>query len=492
MAVEPYAGASAVREVGRFEQNRYTMALYTTADKTEAYFALLSSDKNLTPHDIEWRRGFEYFRIQLGLVMPEGDISGVGSIMEQIIQERQLAAKFFFSRGIPARQGSPGRLEWLTDKHPSGTPQEDEQGRVNFYEIQNIINVAADQPLARIHRPGEGTPGVDVFGKVIEPPAPDVEKYRLGKGVRQDDENRLLIAGQDGSLSYSAGIISIEEVYYVNGDVDFSVGNVTFRGTVSVQGQVLDGFTVQAHRDLYINNIVNAATLEAGGNIIIKGGVTGKDKGRIRCDGKLQAKYLNSVQVEAKSDVEIAGEIVNTKLQTLGSLLIPKGKIFNSQIDANNDIICDSLGSPLGVRTTVNAGTDYVRRERLKVVDAELEKLTAVFDKIRVKIEPVLADPSKFSLLPDVKKEVIRKLAQEMKTIHQELQALKDERLTIFQSLSTNITRKVIVYRRVYAGVEIQIADCHKNVEREIVGPLEFFVDENTRLIAMRAVRLKK
>ena len=76
-------------------------------------------------------------------------------------------------------------------------------------------------------------------------------------------------------------IIEVVNTYVVNGDVDYSTGNIQFNGNVVINGTVPDGFEVKAEGDIVVMKIAESARLEAGRDIIIKGGVQGKGKGLV-------------------------------------------------------------------------------------------------------------------------------------------------------------------------------------------------------------------
>jgi len=64
--------------------------------------------------------------------------------------------------------------------------------------------------------------------------------------------------------------------------VDFVTGNIFFNGNVVVCGTVLDGFEIKADGDIIVSKIVESATLTAGRDVIVKGGVLGRGKGLSR------------------------------------------------------------------------------------------------------------------------------------------------------------------------------------------------------------------
>ena len=62
----------------------------------------------------------------------------------------------------------------------------------------------------------------------------------------------------------------------IKGNVDYDYGNIDFNGSVHITGSVLPGFTVKAKGDIVVDKNVEDAYLEAGGDINVKMGISGK------------------------------------------------------------------------------------------------------------------------------------------------------------------------------------------------------------------------
>ena len=65
--------------------------------------------------------------------------------------------------------------------------------------------------------------------------------------------------------------------------VNIKSGNVTFLGTVIVNGNVEDGYNVKASGNIEVNGAVGASRLESDGDIIVSQGIVGRDECDIWC-----------------------------------------------------------------------------------------------------------------------------------------------------------------------------------------------------------------
>jgi uncharacterized protein (DUF342 family) len=94
-----------------------------------------------------------------------------------------------------------------------------------------------------------------------------------GACIDPDDPNRLLAAIAGQPVAVPGGMI-VEPVYTVSA-VNMASGNVSFDGSVVVRGDVAAGMTVKVTGDIQIGGTADPCRLEAGGNIVIKGGALG-------------------------------------------------------------------------------------------------------------------------------------------------------------------------------------------------------------------------
>ena len=67
----------------------------------------------------------------------------------------------------------------------------------------------------------------------------------------------------------------------IPGDVDFSVGNISFGGDVNIHKSVLDLFRVTSQTNITIGGTIEAAEVHAGQNLIVRGGIVGKDNAHV-------------------------------------------------------------------------------------------------------------------------------------------------------------------------------------------------------------------
>ncbi|HPO50527.1 MAG TPA: FapA family protein, partial [Spirochaetota bacterium] len=174
-----------------------------------------------------------------------------------------------------------------------------------------------------------------------------------------------------------AGKVTVEEVYTVAGDVNLKTGNITFLGTVIVQGNVEDGFSVKASGNIEIHGSVGKCVLEADGDIIISQGFMGKHEGTIRAGKNVYAKFIeNAKKVDSSEGVYVQDGIMNSSIDATKEITCvgKRATIVGGRLRAGELIKSKTLGSTANVFTILEVGIDPKKRQRLDELNEERDK----------------------------------------------------------------------------------------------------------------------
>ncbi len=259
------------------------------------------------------------------------------------------AQSILVAQGAPA--GTWPEIDWLI---PMGVTSLRDYSRetIDLHEVSQFINVRQGQALCLL--PAPPAPGRDVFGEPIPPPACPLQ---LGDRVAVDPGNAAkVLATESGCARFIDGRLSVEQVFELPGDLTFKVGNIDFHGAVIIHGNVADGFRVRCTKDLVIDGGVGMSTLEAGGSLVIKGGVNGGGKGKLVCGSHLQVHYLHKVNVECGGDVSVDVESHDSHIRAGGTCTVTRGGIIGGSVLAGKGITAGFIGANMAVPTLVHAG----------------------------------------------------------------------------------------------------------------------------------------
>lgn len=229
------------------------------------------------------------------------------------------------AKGVDPLRGEAGRVEYTFDTSPP-KPQEMEDGKVNLRDIGLIHVVQEGQVLARLIPPKSGIEGTTVTGHEIPAQAGAEAVIKAGKNTCFADGNpHELLAQVTGSVSLVNGAINVERTFIVTGDVDFSTGNIDFPGDVLIYKDVKCGFRVKAGGKIEVRGVVEDALLEAGGDVLVKGGFEGTGRGLIRSNGNVQVKFIENQTIEAAGSVFIAISSLNARITSGDTIWLNKG-----------------------------------------------------------------------------------------------------------------------------------------------------------------------
>ncbi len=384
--------------------------------------------------------------------------------VQAIFTQNRFGTEQLVAWGKPPKLGEPGRLEYVlgVDKPAVAASVEAEKlQRVDYRAHGQTVSVKKGTLLVRRVPPVPGVPGNNVLGQPVNPPAVRDVKLPKGKNTEMDAEGIHLYAGIDGQVSQAGGLVHMAPVMEVRGDVDFSVGNVDFHGSINVGGNVLVDFDVKAQDNILIAGVVEGARVVAGGDIKIARGVQGAGKAKLSAGGSLAANFLNSADVTAH-EVVINGPILHSqvhaedKITTTGS----NGTIAGGKATARFLIDCNALGTEMGVRTDVEVGIAPELREKLNHLHQEMRKVETQL----ARITPVIAQltAAQEELGDAFPEEHAKSLAGAVHTEgvwRQQLARLEEQRHAIQEEDEKHRRAEILVRGEVFPGVHIKIYD---------------------------------
>jgi len=373
--------------------------------------------------------------------------------------------KLLIAQGDEAVMGTPARFESLLD---SGEDEEeiDDDAIINYADISHMLLTNVGDPVMRRIPTDHGTIGMNIKGEEVNPPpVAEVEfnKDCSGTELHPDDPN-LLIAAIAGQPTLISNGVKINPVVIVD-DIDLSTGNMEFSGTVKVKGDVKTGMRLCVTGDVFVQGTVEAAEIQAGGNITVNGGIIGMAESqpggtavsaRLRSEGSVQALFAESAVIEARESIMIAGNARQCDMMAGNEIIVGKnnpklGQIIGGKAQATQTVKAITLGSPTGNLTKIQVGHDPYLEEKLRDAEHSFQKKLDELDRIIKQIGYFKQHPEKSSPAQHEEIEHQRKIvAQEVKDLVA-VQAEMKEELIAADSAS------VVVIKAVFEGVEIKI-----------------------------------
>lgn len=418
-------------------------------------------------------------------VMEKLSSAGVNyGIVQEKVQElvtlQKHARSWTIARGQQVKRGRDAAIEYSFNiSKDLSKPQILDSGRVDFYNLNMIQSVVEGQELAKKTPAVPGVSGITVTGKPINPPIPRDVLLKPGKNAMLANDGLTLIAKISGHAFIQAGCICVSPVFEVAGDVDLSTGNIDFIGGVRILGNIRPGFTVNAGGDVEVNRTVEGGFIRAGGNIIVKEGILGRERGQITADGSVYARFLENANVEAGHAVIVGDAIMNSIVKAGSKITVKgqKGKIIGGLCFAGEEIEAKVIGSMLAVNTELEIGISSQSIADLKALSKDEIMITDQLQKLEemIKILNNSKELEKYLVLKGQDPDVLTATQQNLLT---KLEAIKGKRSEILASFKLLEQGRVRVHECIHPGAVIRFANLSYNV-REEMRHIYFYKEED-------------
>lgn len=259
--------------------------------------------------------------------------------------------------GKPAVQGKDGQIVDLFPRRPERRLVVDEYNRVDYASLSFIQNAEQGDVICRILPPTPGEAGKTVLGQELSARDGRAATVPKGRNTELSEDGSALLASKTGHVEFNGRTFQIQPVLEIEGNVDYSTGHINFLGDVHVHGDVCTGFTVRAMGDITVDGVVEACTVEAGGDLIMVKGAQGDNRAVLRSSHSIFAKYLESCCVYAMEDLH-ADCLINCDVYCDGVVEVRTGRgtIIGGSIRAASEVGAAVIGSRAETHTDVILG----------------------------------------------------------------------------------------------------------------------------------------
>lgn len=303
-----------------------------------------------------------------------GIITGIDKFdINDMIKEEVYEIPICIARMKPPKRGDNGSVTYRFSKTPRVKPKQDEFGVANYRELDAIVPIRKGDIIADISLPTEGEEGQNIFGKPI-PAVPGVPAhFSVGKNTAVSADGKYIVALVDGHIYYGRNNFIVEDAVTIKSDLDISVGNIDFFGDVRIRGNVMEGFEINAGRNVTIDGSVFGARITAGGSVTIIGGAINS---KIKTEGNATIGFCENAEITAKGDVK-SKQFAFCNIFCYGSVSAtgPRGVISGGKITSMHDISAAIIGSEKYTPTEINIGDGSVLFARKRQCEKEYEEL---------------------------------------------------------------------------------------------------------------------
>jgi len=394
--------------------------------------------------------------------------------------------------GQPPIPPEHGEIEWVKDFFRSDFAMDEESGRIDYRKQIDHRFVKAGAVLARVSEPKLGFAGKDVFGKRINVPRPNRVRIRIGANVAKQEKGRYsyYYTKSAGRLRFTDGQLSVDTTYEVKADIVMETGDIEHSGAIVVPGDVQPGFTVSAGGDIEVRGIVDNASIVCGGNLSVRGGITGSAKRSVKVAGGIHARFLLNANIEAGGDVVVENEIVNSTIQTQGAVIMPGGRLIGGETIALGGILVGQLGSESGTPTSVAAGVDYKLQQKIDEKQQKIKEIQAGLEFVQKKIDDFM---SRQKQLTHEQREACTELMMKAAEIEEGREEIENEIRELKSESRALANSKILIRDVIYSETTLRIEDAVFRTPAQARGPLHAFIGEDGSIEVkiVRAAKLK-
>ncbi|MFI3200171.1 MAG: FapA family protein [Eubacteriales bacterium] len=358
-------------------------------------------------------------------------------LVASMLEERDYGNLYTVANGKEAVHGEEGSIEYCFNVDAKPRPTLNEDGTVDFFNLNALNDCKQGEVLAIMTPETNGESGYNVLGGDLAPRIPKKMVLKFGRNIELSEDGLNLISQVDGHVSLVDDRVFVSNLYTVE-DVDTTTGNITYEGNVLVNGNVRTGFSVIAKGNVEVRGIVEGATIQADGDIIIARGMNGRGTGTLNAGGNIIAKYFENAIVNAKGFIETEAAMhcelsSATEINVVGR----RGYIIGGHTSAFSAVHAKNIGAQMGGKTIIQVGFQPKRVARMEELIVEMQDIKQQYDRIAPTLQAIRnkichgeklqqAQLDQFKLLADdikLKQEVYLEAEKEVATIKTEMSA---------------------------------------------------------------------
>lgn len=364
------------------------------------------------------------------------------------------------AHGTPPVDGVDAYITYQFDVEKKAKPKVKEDGSVDFHDLDSLNHVKKGDVLAVMTPEVPGVPGIDVLGRTIQPKRAKRAAFKYGRNMVVSEDGLKLLSDVNGHVTLEGDKIFVSNVLEVV-DVDASTGDIDYDGNVRISGNVLAGFSVKASGNIEVNGIVEGATVQAGGDLILIHGVQGMGKAVLKCNGNMVTKFLESAkQVIVGGNLE-TDTILHSKVEARGNINVTgkNGLIVGGDVRSTVLISAKYIGNEMGTATVVGVGVDPSEKRKLESLKKEITALNDTKVKLNQIITMLRKKQEADGNLDADKLEMLQKSTRNLILAEHDMTVKRNEFNELSNLVSEDSNARIKVSRTIYSGTKLLFGD---------------------------------
>lgn len=307
--------------------------------------------------------------------------------IQKILEEGVYDTYVTVAVGEKAIEGRDGYYLYTFDTNPNKKPRLREDGTVDYLNLNLFQTVSKGDLIARYFAKIDGEDGTNVLGqKIVVKKGKHLSPLR-GKGFFTSEYCMEYYALYDGKVEVTNGCINVTQTSMLPGNVDLNSGNLDVKGDLDIMGNVITGMVVKASGNVTIGGLVEGASIIAGKNVLIKGGILGGGKAKVVAGGNIFAQFIENAIIESGDCVQ-ANSVVNSIVTAYNDINIfgKTSSIIGGSLKANRMVRTRCIGSIGQITTRINVGMESSEIASLKYKEMKRKEVEGELHKVETAI----------------------------------------------------------------------------------------------------------
>lgn len=357
-------------------------------------------------------------------------------------------------------------------------PQENDDGTVDMRNLGSVIMVKAGDLLIEKIPATSGVEGYNIHGEVLSPlPGKDI-LLSPGEGTKLSESNsNLLLAAVPGQPVEIKSGMQVDDVLNIK-DVDVGYGNVEFKGSILITGDVHEGMVVKSSGDITVIGFVDSASLDADGDVIVSKGIIGRQlkekelSTKIKAKGQICAQFIQYSDLEAEGEILVTKQLLHSHTRTKQRLTVSdpnkrRGDLVGGVVEAAKGLRAVIIGATAGTKTEVFCAMEqgHLKNDMKELDQAVKAMVVAKLDiEARLKKLPPKSEWQNDEMMVEQVNMMIEeknRITEECAKEELEYELIKQEVESYYQD------NRIEAHKHIFANVELHIGQAFNRTQRE-------------------------
>jgi len=389
--------------------------------------------------------------------------------IKDFLQNRRYCTDYKLAKALMPKEGRDAHITYHFNTDPTLKPKRNEDGSVDFHQLDMISSCKKGDVLATLTPADYGKPGIDVCGNIIKPAKVSNKTLRYGNNIHLSEDGLQLISDVDGHVTLVDGKVFVSDTFEVKADVDASTGDITYEGNVVVRGNVITGFAIRAKGDIVVNGVVEGAYIEAGGQIVLKRGMQGMNKGVLKAGSNIITKFLENAEVMAGGYISTES-ILHSKVSAKGDIIVggKRGFVTGGEIRSGTMISVKTAGSQMGTTTILEVGIDPNVVEEFREIEKKLATIMTEKEKLSQNFITFHKKLKQGAQMTEERMKYLRQMTRSNILLDAQIKELRKRYEELKLEMDSNTSGSIVVSDVVYPGTKIVISNVIYYVREKI------------------------